>query len=205
MAIRCESSSLIASSTPCIRPGGTTFQRRSSRRTPRGGHIYVGPYLSQLRSWHRSHPSQATIEALGIFFRVAPRYFTDDECFNDLDKELDFLAHMRDQALQRIASRIVGLSSKAQHDVAGKSGAAAPCGTPRRALTPPTGGLGDGRRYRGLTASRSGARGNVISQHERITAMSAHAEEADFVLLALQAPVAWRFTLRCPRCVTQPT
>jgi hypothetical protein len=46
---------------------------------------------------------------------------------------------------------------------------------------------------------------NVISQHERITAMSAHAEEADFVLLALQAPVAWRFTLRCPRCVTQPT
>jgi hypothetical protein len=65
------------------------------------------PYLSQLRSWHRSHPSQATIEALAVFFRVDPRYFTDDECFNDLDKELDFrptCAIRRFSALRRASS-----------------------------------------------------------------------------------------------------
>jgi transcriptional regulator with XRE-family HTH domain len=82
------------------------------------GRHMSAPYLSQLRSGNRTHPSPATMEALATFFRVDPRYFTDDRYFNELDKELDFLAHMRDQALQRVASRIVGLSRQAQDAVA---------------------------------------------------------------------------------------
>jgi phosphate transport system protein len=39
-------------------------------------------------------------------------------------------------------------------------------------------------------ASRSGARRQVITDHERIADLSARAEEKAFVLLALQAPVA---------------
>jgi phosphate transport system protein len=44
----------------------------------------------------------------------------------------------------------------------------------------------------------------VISDHDHITAMSAHAEESAFVLLALQAPVAGDLRSVVPRFKTPP-
>ena len=53
------------------------------------------PYLSQLRSGNRTTPSAATMAALANFFRIKPDYFTDDEYFEKLDRELTWLAQMR--------------------------------------------------------------------------------------------------------------
>jgi transcriptional regulator with XRE-family HTH domain len=78
------------------------------------------PYLSQLRSGNRTNPSSTTMTALANFFRIKPEYFTDDEYYEKLDKELTWLAAMRDEGVRRIASRTVGLSPEAQQDVVEK-------------------------------------------------------------------------------------
>jgi transcriptional regulator with XRE-family HTH domain len=75
------------------------------------------PYLSQLRSGNRTNPSTATMAALANFFRVKPAYFTDDEYYEKLDRELSWLSTMRDEGVRRIAPRIVGLSAEAQQDI----------------------------------------------------------------------------------------
>jgi transcriptional regulator with XRE-family HTH domain len=75
------------------------------------------PYLSQLRSGNRTNPSTATMAALANFFRIKPAYFTDDEYYEKLDKELTWLASMRDDGVRRIAVAAVGLSPQAQQDV----------------------------------------------------------------------------------------
>ena len=51
---------------------------------------------------------------------VAPAYFTDDEYYEKLDKELTWLANMRDEGIRRIAARTVGLSPEAKKDLADK-------------------------------------------------------------------------------------
>ena len=76
------------------------------------------PYLSQLRSGNRTNPSAATMAALANFFRIKPAYFTDDEYYEKLDKELSWLMTMRDEGVRRIAVRASGLSAEAQHDIA---------------------------------------------------------------------------------------
>ena len=78
------------------------------------------PYLSQLRSGNRTNPSAATMAALANFFRIKPAYFTDDDYYEKLDKELSWLANMRDDGVRRIAARTLGLSSQAQDDVAAR-------------------------------------------------------------------------------------
>ena len=75
------------------------------------------PYLSQLRSGNRTNPSSATMAALANFFRIKPAYFTDDEYYEKLDKELSWLATMRDDGVRRIALSAVGLSAQAQQDI----------------------------------------------------------------------------------------
>ena len=47
-------------------------------------------------------------------------YFTDDEYYEKLDKELTWLANMRDEGVRRIAARTVGLSPEAQQDIVEK-------------------------------------------------------------------------------------
>ena len=75
------------------------------------------PYLSQLRSGNRTNPSSATMAALANFFRIRPAYFTDDEYYEKLDRELSWLMTMRDEGVRRIATRASGLSAEAQHDI----------------------------------------------------------------------------------------
>ena len=90
------------------------------------------PYLSQLRSGNRTNPSAATMAALANFFRIKPAYFTDDEYYEKLDKELTWLANMRDEGVRRIAARTVGLSAEAQQDLVAEGRRAASPGAPRR-------------------------------------------------------------------------
>ncbi|MCV7076215.1 transcriptional regulator [Mycobacterium szulgai] len=75
------------------------------------------PYLSQLRSGNRTNPSTATMAALANFFRIKPAYFTDDDYYEKLDKELQWLATSREDSIRRIAVRAQGLSAQAQQEV----------------------------------------------------------------------------------------
>jgi transcriptional regulator with XRE-family HTH domain len=75
------------------------------------------PYLSQLRSGNRTNPSSATMAALANFFRIKPAYFTDDDYYEKLDKELSWLCTMRDENVRRIAVRSLGLSAQAQQNL----------------------------------------------------------------------------------------
>lgn len=75
------------------------------------------PYLSQLRSGNRTNPSTATMAALANFFRIKSAYFTDDEYYEKLDKELQFLAAVREDGVRRIAARAQGLSPESQQKV----------------------------------------------------------------------------------------
>ena len=79
------------------------------------------PYLSQLRSGNRTNPSTATMAALANFFRIKPAYFTDDDYSEKLDRELTWLANMRDEGVRRVAARTVGLSAEAQDDLASRA------------------------------------------------------------------------------------
>jgi transcriptional regulator with XRE-family HTH domain len=79
------------------------------------------PYLSQLRSGNRTNPSSATMAALANFFRIKPAYFTDDEYYEKLDRELGWLADMRDEGVRKIAARTVGLSSEAKEDLVARA------------------------------------------------------------------------------------
>jgi transcriptional regulator with XRE-family HTH domain len=76
------------------------------------------PYLSQLRSGNRTNPSTATMAALANFFRIKSAYFTDDEYYEKLDKELSWLSTMRDDGVRRIALGAAELSPEAQLDIA---------------------------------------------------------------------------------------
>jgi transcriptional regulator with XRE-family HTH domain len=76
------------------------------------------PYLSQLRSGNRTNPSSTTMTALANFFRIKPAYFTDDEYYEKLDKELSWLLVMRDEGVRRIAMGINELSPEGKDDVA---------------------------------------------------------------------------------------
>jgi transcriptional regulator with XRE-family HTH domain len=75
------------------------------------------PYLSQLRSGNRTNPSLATMAALANFFRIKSAYFTDDDYYAKLDKELSWLSTMRDEGVRRIAVRSFGLSAQAQQNL----------------------------------------------------------------------------------------
>jgi transcriptional regulator with XRE-family HTH domain len=75
------------------------------------------PYLSQLRSGNRTNPSSATMAALANFFRIRPAFFTDDEYYEKLDKELSWLLVIRDEGVRQIALRVSGLSHEAQQDI----------------------------------------------------------------------------------------
>jgi transcriptional regulator with XRE-family HTH domain len=75
------------------------------------------PYLSQLRSGNRTNPSTATMAALANFFRIKPAYFTDDEYYEKLDRELSWLATMRDDGVRRIALGAAELSAEGRQDI----------------------------------------------------------------------------------------
>ena len=76
------------------------------------------PYLSQLRSGNRTNPSMATMAVLANFFRIKPAYFTDDEYYEKLDRELSWLATMRDDGVRRVAMAVADLSTQGRREIA---------------------------------------------------------------------------------------
>ncbi|QZH69400.1 transcriptional regulator [Mycolicibacterium farcinogenes] len=79
------------------------------------GYQMSRPYMSQLRSGSRTNPSSRTIEALAGFFRVDPRYFTDDDFYSRVDFDLMWLATRHDEQISRIVAGAAELSPTARH------------------------------------------------------------------------------------------
>jgi hypothetical protein len=75
------------------------------------------PYVSQLRSGNRAHPSASTIEAIAHFFRVDPAYFTDPEYYRLVDRDLTVISAMCDPGVRRVATRVIGLSTHAVDEI----------------------------------------------------------------------------------------
>jgi transcriptional regulator with XRE-family HTH domain len=68
------------------------------------------PYLSQLRTGQRTNPSADVMAAIARFFRIDPRYFTNDDQFLRLNRELEWLSTTRDEGVRAVARHIAGLS-----------------------------------------------------------------------------------------------
>ena len=75
------------------------------------------PYLSQLRSGNRTNPSAATMAALANFFRIKPAYFTDDEYYEKLNRELTWMAAVRHDGVRNIALAAVELSPESKQEL----------------------------------------------------------------------------------------
>ena len=75
------------------------------------------PYLSQLRSGNRTNPSAATMAALANFFRIKPAYFTDDEYYEKLNRELTWMAAVRHDGVRNIALAALELSPESKQEL----------------------------------------------------------------------------------------
>ncbi|MBO0871955.1 MAG: XRE family transcriptional regulator [Pseudonocardia sp.] len=74
-----------------------------------GGEI-SGAYIWMLRKGTRDNPTMKHLDALARFFDVKPAYFFDDDQAEQIDRELDALAALRDSGVRKVALRAQGLS-----------------------------------------------------------------------------------------------
>ena len=80
-----------------------------------GGHAISKPYLSQLRSGHRTNPSDETVAALAKFFKVKSDYFFNDIYAAKIDVDLELLSQLQGYGLRRLSSRAFDLSEESQN------------------------------------------------------------------------------------------
>ncbi|CAM4152097.1 HTH cro/C1-type domain-containing protein [Nocardia ninae] len=74
------------------------------------GHPVSKPYISQLRSGVRTHPSDETVAALAKFFKVRPDYFYNDAYAAKIDRDLESRAQLEGYGLRRLSSRAFDLA-----------------------------------------------------------------------------------------------
>jgi transcriptional regulator with XRE-family HTH domain len=83
-----------------------------------GGPKISGAYLSLLRRGERDNPTKRHLEALAAFFEQSPAYFFDDAQSRTIAEELRLLRILADTGVQRIATRLGGLSPDSLHSLA---------------------------------------------------------------------------------------
>ncbi|WP_037957903.1 helix-turn-helix domain-containing protein [Streptomyces sp. PRh5] len=74
-------------------------------------------YLWQLRTGRRDNPTKRHLEALAEFFGVPVAYFFDGETAVKVESELEFVRQLRNSGVQRVASRVAGLSPKMMEQI----------------------------------------------------------------------------------------
>jgi transcriptional regulator with XRE-family HTH domain len=79
------------------------------------GHPISKPYISQLRSGHRTNPSNETVAALARFFKVKPDYFFDPVYEASVDRDLEVLSQLQGYGLRRLSTRAFDLSEESQN------------------------------------------------------------------------------------------
>lgn len=82
-----------------------------TRALSRRGHAMSGPYLSQLRTGQRTHPSRQTIDLLAEFFGVGSDYLSgvDSGYTRWLDNELRWLQIARNPAVRELTTALLTL------------------------------------------------------------------------------------------------
>jgi len=73
----------------------------------RASHTYVW----QLRTGQSDNPGIKVLHGLAEFFGVPTAYFTDRGTADDVDRQLQLIAVMRDNGVRKLALRAFGLSS----------------------------------------------------------------------------------------------
>ncbi|GIE94137.1 helix-turn-helix domain-containing protein [Paractinoplanes rishiriensis] len=77
-----------------------------------------GSYLWLLRRGERDNPTKKHLEALAQFFDVSPAYFFDEAESSAIAGELALLRALADAGVQRVATRLGGLSAASLRDIA---------------------------------------------------------------------------------------
>ncbi|WP_431045557.1 helix-turn-helix domain-containing protein [Streptomyces sp. P1-3] len=83
------------------------------RGRPTVSHVY----LWQLRTGRRDNPTRRHLEALAEFFGVPVAYFFDDDTAVKVGSELEFVRHLRESGVRRVAARVAGLSPQSMEQI----------------------------------------------------------------------------------------
>ena len=95
-----------------VRPakGEYTHEQVAAALRKAGGPTISGTYVWQLRKGIRDNPTKHHLEALAVFFGVAPSYFFDEDAAARIDAEIDLVTAVRDPAVRALALAATGLS-----------------------------------------------------------------------------------------------
>ena len=102
------------------RPDGTRFSNEEVAAAIGKGEPskISGSYLWLLRKGDRDNPTIKHLEAIASFFDVSPAYFFDDAKSRAIASELALLRAIKDAGVQRIATRLHGLSPRSVEAIA---------------------------------------------------------------------------------------
>jgi len=84
-----------------------------------GENLISVAYLSQLRNGDKRHPAFDKLAGVARLFGVSTDYFLDDETASRTDRQLAALAAMREQGVERVATRALGLSATSLQAILG--------------------------------------------------------------------------------------
>jgi transcriptional regulator with XRE-family HTH domain len=101
---------LFATVHPANRGPYTLREVADSINAEAGASMISAAYLSQLRTGQRAEPSHSRLVAIARFFGVDVEYFSDAATAQDANRQLEFLAAMRDAGIRSLAMRAQGLS-----------------------------------------------------------------------------------------------
>ncbi|MFD0636406.1 helix-turn-helix transcriptional regulator [Catenulispora yoronensis] len=76
-------------------------------------------YLSQLRKGDKREPAFNKLAGVAKLFGVSTDYFLDDETAARTDQQLALVAAMREQGVDRVATRALGLSANSLEAILG--------------------------------------------------------------------------------------
>ncbi|ACU77749.1 conserved hypothetical protein [Catenulispora acidiphila DSM 44928] len=84
-----------------------------------GENLISVAYLSQLRNGDKRHPAFDKLAGVAKLFGVSTDYFLDDETAARTDQQLALVAAMREQGVDRLATRSLGLSANSLEAILG--------------------------------------------------------------------------------------
>lgn len=79
--------------------------------TARGGPSISASYLWLLRAGKRDNPTAQHLQALAQHFEVPPAYFFNGDAAEEIERNLDLLAAIRDPGVKHLALHASGLPS----------------------------------------------------------------------------------------------
>jgi transcriptional regulator with XRE-family HTH domain len=95
-----------------VRNAEYTYEQVAETIARAGGPTISANYLYMLRRGVRDNPTKKHLEALAGFFRVSPGYFFGHAGSDQLSRELDLVAALRDSRVRDLAQTASGMSEE---------------------------------------------------------------------------------------------